>query len=44
MQAQDRESENWKRKAKGVVEDEERDSRPYKCLLEANTFGWKNEI
>jgi hypothetical protein len=27
-----------------VVEDEERDYRPHKRLLEAKILGWKNEI
>jgi hypothetical protein len=33
-----------KEKAKRVVEDEERDPRSHKRLLEAKKFGWKNEI
>jgi hypothetical protein len=33
-----------KKKAKRVVEDEEKDPRPHKHLLEPKTFGWKNEI
>lgn len=33
-----------KKKAKRIVEDEEKDPRPHKHLLGAKTFGWKNEI
>ena len=44
MQAQNRENESRKKEAKRVVEDEEKDPRPHKHLLEARIFGWKNEI